>query len=115
MPTVNEELRDAAVRHSIYLTRYSTSVVNRMLALIDRADRDLIRQLRARNLPGARTPRQRARLEELLRGLREINRADWKQHSRIRRDRIATSISRSTQSRPTVGGLAMLQSETSQN
>ena len=77
MPTVNDELRDAAVRHQIYLTRYSTSVVEKMLALINRADQDIIRRLRARNIPGARTPRQRARLEELLKGLREMNHAAY--------------------------------------
>lgn len=74
MPTVNQELRDAAVRHSVYLQRYSSSVVDKMLALINRADIDIIRRLRTRNLPGARTPRQRARLEKLLAELRKMNR-----------------------------------------
>lgn len=77
MPTVNEQLRDAAVRHQIYLQRYSTRVVDKMLALINRADQDIIRRLRARNIPGARTPRQRARLEQLLKSLREMNRAAY--------------------------------------
>ena len=54
------------------MTRYSTGVVNRMLALIDRADADIIRRLRAANIPGARTPYQRQRLEQLLRGIKEI-------------------------------------------
>lgn len=78
MPTtVNDNLRSAAVAHSVYLTRYSTGVVNRMLALINRADQDIIRRLRARNLPGARTPRQRQRLEKLLKGLRKMNAAAY--------------------------------------
>ena len=75
MPTANQELRDAAVRHQVYLQRYSTSVVDKMLALINRADIDIIRRLRTRNLPGSRTPRQRARLEKLLAELRNMNRS----------------------------------------
>lgn len=74
MPTpVNEQLRDATTRHAIYLTRYSTQTVNRMLALLDRADQDIIKRLRKSNLPGARTPYQRKRLEALLRGIKEIS------------------------------------------
>lgn len=73
MPTLNDELRDDAVRHSVYVTRYTTRVVKQMLKLIDRVDADIIRRLRAVNLPGARTPYQRRRLEKLLAELRAIN------------------------------------------
>lgn len=74
MPTpVNEQLRNATTRHAIYLTRYSTQTVNRMLALLDRADQDIIKRLRRTNLPGARTPYQRERLEALLRAIKKIS------------------------------------------
>lgn len=77
MPTVNDELRNAAIRHQIYLARYTTGVVNRMLKLLNRTDQDILRKLMSTNLPGARTPIQRARLEKLLVGIREINAAGY--------------------------------------
>ena len=77
MPTLNESLRDQAISHQIHLTRYTTGVVEKMLRLLNKADQDIIRRLRARNLPGARTPFQRARLEKMLVGLREINAAAY--------------------------------------
>ena len=82
MPTLNEILRDRAISHQIHLTRYTTGVVQKMLALLNRADQDIIRRLRARNLPGARTPLQRARLEKLLVGLREMNSAAYASFNR---------------------------------
>lgn len=82
MPTVNDNLRDRAIQHQIYLTRYTTSVVRKMLALLNRADRDILRRLRSRNLPGARTPFQRERLEKLLASLREINSAAYASFNR---------------------------------
>lgn len=75
MPTVNEELRDAAIRHQIYLTRYTTGVVREMLALLNATDQDIIRRLRARSLPGNRTPFQRKRLQKLSADIREMIRA----------------------------------------
>jgi len=75
--TVNELLRDSSIKHSIYVTRYTTGVVKQMLALINKTDQDILRRLRSMNLPGARTPYQRARLEKLLSGLRGINEAGY--------------------------------------
>lgn len=75
MPSVNENLRDAAIRHQIYLTRYSNSVVREMLALLNLADQDLLRRLRARSLPNARTPYQRERLKKLNDAIRDMIRA----------------------------------------
>lgn len=45
MATVNEQLQDAAIEHQIDLTRYSGSVVQRMVALLNRADAELAAQL----------------------------------------------------------------------
>lgn len=45
MPTVNEQLADAAVGHAVDLSRYSNGVVRRIIALLNRADADLFGQL----------------------------------------------------------------------
>jgi len=82
MPTLNEALRDRSIAHQIHLTRYTTQVVQKILALLNRADQDIIRRLRSRNLPGARTPYQRQRLEKLLAGIREINSAAYASFNR---------------------------------
>ena len=47
MPTVNERLADAAISHQIGLQRYGTGVVRRIIALLNRTDRDLFAQLTA--------------------------------------------------------------------
>lgn len=47
MPTANEKLADLAISHQIYLQRYGSSVVRRVIALLNRVDKDLIEQLRA--------------------------------------------------------------------
>lgn len=48
MPTANEELRDASLRHQIALRRYSTGLVKRIAAILERADADLTLKLRER-------------------------------------------------------------------
>lgn len=47
MATVNERLADAAISHQIGLQRYGTGVVRRIIALLNRTDRDLFAQLTA--------------------------------------------------------------------
>ena len=47
MQTVNEQLADEAISHSIDLTRYSNSVIRRMVALLNRTDADLFSRLSA--------------------------------------------------------------------
>jgi SPP1 gp7 family putative phage head morphogenesis protein len=67
------DLFDATTRHSIYLTRYSSSVVNRMVALINRADPDLMVQI---TVALERMPRDSfsvERLELLLASFRSLN------------------------------------------
>lgn len=72
MATVNDNLRDAAIRHQIYLTRYSTGVVREMLAILNQTDQDIIKRLRNKALPGNRTPYQRERLQRMQREIRTI-------------------------------------------
>lgn len=70
MPSTNEFIRAAQVRHQVYLQRFSTGVVQRMLATLDRADVDLVRRIRARGPDGTWTT---ARLEKLLDGIRKMS------------------------------------------
>lgn len=48
MPTVNEVILDANVRHSVWLERYKSGVVRKIIAQLNRADDDLSAQLAAR-------------------------------------------------------------------
>lgn len=43
--TVNDELRDRAIAHQIYLLRYQSGVVNKILKVLSAADKDLVSQL----------------------------------------------------------------------
>lgn len=46
--TANEEYRDAALRHQIYLRRYTAGLINRVAAILEQADAELVLKLRAR-------------------------------------------------------------------
>lgn len=67
------ELFDSTTRHSVYLTRYSSGVVNRLVALLNRAEPDLLAQLMAAldSLPPESFTV--ARLELLLSSFRSLN------------------------------------------
>lgn len=45
MATVNDRLRDEAIGHSVWLTRYATGVANRMVKLLNETDADLSARL----------------------------------------------------------------------
>lgn len=71
--TVNEKLADSAVHHAVDLAQYSNGVVQRLIALLNRTDPDLMAQLTAaleRMPPGSFTVE---RLESLLYGVRALN------------------------------------------
>lgn len=73
MATVNEALQDATIRHMVDLEKYSNAVVYRMIALLNRADAQIFRDLAAaleRLGDGAFTVQ---RLERLLESVRTIN------------------------------------------
>ncbi|MDS1916117.1 phage minor head protein [Enterobacter asburiae] len=73
MPTVNESLRDEAIAHSVWISRYATGVANRMVKLLNETDADLS----ARLLDALdRLPADSftvTRLESLLGSVRELN------------------------------------------
>jgi len=71
--SLQTELYDASVRHSIDLIRYGNGVVRRMLALLNRSEGDLVDQLQRalERLPASSFTV--ARLEALLKSVRELN------------------------------------------
>ena len=66
---INDTLRDEAVRHAVYLSRYQAGVVKQVLTALAKADRDLIRQIRSANVSAEITQR---RLERQLERVREL-------------------------------------------
>jgi hypothetical protein len=77
--TVNEALLDHAIGHAIDLTRYSNGVVRRMIAVLNRADPDLVAQIAAaleRMPAGSFTL---GHLEQVLGSVRQINTAAYQQ------------------------------------
>lgn len=79
MPTVNEELRDADITHSVNLAHYSNSVVRKIIAILNRTDESLFAQLTQslENLdPDSFTVE---RLELLLQSVRTLNAQAYEQ------------------------------------
>jgi SPP1 gp7 family putative phage head morphogenesis protein len=70
MPTANEEALDAAVRHQIGLLRYSSSVVKKVVSLLNRIDDRLVAEIAKRGI-GDESFTQR-RLNLLLDSVRAI-------------------------------------------
>lgn len=48
MPTANERLQDRSIRHATFIERLKGQTVNKLIALLSRADDDLIDQIRRR-------------------------------------------------------------------
>lgn len=79
MATLNEMLRDALLRHQIYLTRYSGSVRNRIIELLD-ATEDALHELimrRALTASGLNTPKDWQRLKDLQDRIVKLRGAAW--------------------------------------
>jgi hypothetical protein len=72
-PTANERLADAATQHAIDLTRYSTGVTRRLVAILNRADADLFSQLMAALERVPQSAFQIDRIDALLASVRQIN------------------------------------------
>lgn len=78
MSSVNDQLADLAVSHQIYLQRYGAGVARRIIALLNRVDADLYRELSAaleRLPPEAFTVQ---RLDQLLVGVQRLNAQAYK-------------------------------------
>lgn len=74
MATVNEAIRDLEIRHQVNVQRLSSSVANKLIPLLDRADSEIVAKLIARGsaLEGTFTS---VRLQKLLDAVRDINHA----------------------------------------
>ncbi len=73
MPTVNEELHDASVGHSVDLTHYANGVVRRVIALLNRVDADLAARLAVALESAEGSSASIERLESLLQSVRALN------------------------------------------
>lgn len=73
MPTVNEALADAEIGHAIDRAKYSNGIVARLIAILNKVDRDLFVQLTAalERLPA--TSFTVERLEQLLYSVHSLN------------------------------------------
>lgn len=70
MATANESLLDSTIAHQVGLTRLSTATVRKIIALVNRAEAEVIEKMKAMD-PG--TTWSLKRLEKLLEALRNIN------------------------------------------
>jgi len=68
--TVNQTVLDLNVRHQVYLTRYSTSLVRKISDVLTDVEQDVIAQLIKRGNDGTFTQK---RLQALLDSIRDIN------------------------------------------
>lgn len=84
MPTVNETLADLLTRHQVYLTRYSTTIVRRMVALLNRTDADIVAQIQSLDVDGGREAK-RARLEQILDAIHNLSASAYEQVHRALR------------------------------
>lgn len=72
MADVNADLFDEAVLHAVYINRYSSSVVRKLIALLNRTDADLVAKLRELD-----TEWSIARVDALLEAVRAISRSAY--------------------------------------
>lgn len=79
MATVNEDLQHAAIDHSIDLIRYQNGVVRKIIALLNRTDKDLFEQLAAalQRLPAEAFTVER--LDNMLQSVRTLNARAYEQ------------------------------------
>lgn len=83
MLTVNEQLRDEAVRQAVDFTRYGNGVVRRLIAILNRVDADLMAQISVAIESLTAETFTTDRLENLLHGVRVLN---WQAFAAIERE-----------------------------
>lgn len=77
--SVNDDLFDASVRHKVYLTRFENSVVKKILALLSKADLDLVNQIQKFDPNEVDGAWSKKRLEALLQAIREVSADAYRQ------------------------------------
>jgi SPP1 gp7 family putative phage head morphogenesis protein len=70
--TANDKLLDSAVSHQIGLMRYSNASVRKIIALLNRAENDLVRQILRYDFRAVGPTFSRKRLEKMLDALRVV-------------------------------------------
>jgi len=70
--TANDEIRDRAIAHQIYLLRYESGVTRKILKVLSQADKDLISQL-----SDLESTMSIAEIDARLEGIRNIISASW--------------------------------------
>lgn len=75
MPSANEQIFDAQVRHQIHLERYKVGLVKRISDLLNKADNDLVKKLGAHKGDPQSWSQQRRR--EVLKSVRSANAAAY--------------------------------------
>ena len=87
--TANEDIRDAALRHQVHVRRFASGQANRMLDLLEKADRDIVRLIREelkKVLAQGGDPRDSRNLRRLNTALSEIRRERERVLRAIERD-----------------------------
>ncbi len=105
MPTANEELQDALIRHQTYLLRYAGSVRNRMLAILQRTEEDIADKIKARlaGTKGLNTPAEYKRLKALVETIHRIRSPAWNKASEVlEEEMVALSLAESVSLSDTV-------------
>ena len=86
--SVNEQIRDATIRHGLDLGRYSKSVVFKLIAVLNRADRNLHAELIKVLSSMSPSTFQMERLDGMLGSVRAINSEAYVQAGRILGDEL---------------------------
>lgn len=73
MPTANESLLDHSVAHQIGLMRLGTATVRKIIALLNRAEEDVVRQILKYDFRAVSGTYSRQRLEKMLEAIRVVN------------------------------------------
>jgi SPP1 gp7 family putative phage head morphogenesis protein len=86
--TSNEEIMDALLRHQTYLLRYSGYVRNKILALLDQTEQDVLDKIRSRlaNNDGLTTSKEWKRLEALVASIGVVRGKAWDEATRFFED-----------------------------
>lgn len=82
MPSVNELLADESVRHQVALQKYSNGVVQRIISVLNRADRRMFAELTERLERMDPTSFSIERLESMLTSVNSLNRQAYAQVER---------------------------------
>ncbi|MCW2309711.1 phage head morphogenesis protein [Rhodobium gokarnense] len=79
MDTASEKLLDASIRHHVFLQRYSTATARKIVALLNKADEDLVAKIQKYDPTAVTGEFSRKRLEKMLEAIRAINRDAYAQ------------------------------------